>query len=152
MFISSPLRLTCSGFRSLFRRRVEIIRALCSLILGYQICYNRPTLPSSIRQKPPTRKRGWSYLDSSNSPKSFSNIGSFLYWSKKAFRFLRRSYCPRILLNKVAILVWFANMSPLTRCDIGMWGDFLVSATCILAGPHGMNVARRRSRILRRDL
>jgi hypothetical protein len=44
-------------------------------------------------------------------------------------------------LHTEAILVWFASISPLTRWFVAMYGDFLVRATCIAAGPHGMKLA-----------
>ena len=55
-------------------------------------------------------------------------------------------------LNSVAMPVWLASMRPDTRCDDGMYGDLRVSATWIEAGPQGIKVARRRSRMRRRDL
>ena len=50
------------------------------------------------------------------------------------------------------MLVWFASIRPLTRWAMGMYGLRLVSATWMLAGPHGMKVARRRSRMRSRLL
>ena len=52
----------------------------------------------------------------------------------------------------VAMLVWLASIRPLTRWLIGIYGLRLVRATWMLAGPQGIKVARRRSRIRRRLL
>lgn len=48
----------------------------------------------------------------------------------------------------VVMLVWFANISPLTRCDDCKYGDLRERATWIPAGPQGMNCANFLSRIL----
>jgi len=50
------------------------------------------------------------------------------------------------------MLVWLANIRPLTLCDVWMYGDFRDRATWMLAGPHGMNWASLRSLILCRLL
>lgn len=50
------------------------------------------------------------------------------------------------------ILVWFANIRPETLWADWIYGDFLERATCILAGPHGINCANFRSLILCSDL
>lgn len=50
------------------------------------------------------------------------------------------------------MLVWFAIIRPLTRCADGRYGDFLDSATWMLAGPQGMKLASFLSRILCRLL
>lgn len=57
-----------------------------------------------------------------------------------------QTFCPVKLTAE--ILVWLANIRPLTLWADGMYGDFLESATCILAGPQGINWASFRSRIL----
>lgn len=65
------------------------------------------------------------YLALSNSSKSLANIGSFLYWSKKAFFFFSWSYCFSVRPKSSAMLVWFAIIRPETwpkkkkcqRCD-----------------------------------
>lgn len=50
------------------------------------------------------------------------------------------------------MLVWLASISPLTRWLIGIYGLLFVNATCILAGPHGINVANLLSLILNKLL
>lgn len=47
----------------------------------------------------------------------------------------------------VEILVWLASIRPLTRWAVWMYGDLRDSATCMLAGPQGMNWASFLSRI-----
>jgi hypothetical protein len=42
-------------------------------------------------------------------------------------------------LFTVEMLVWLANMSPDTRCDVVTYGDLRERATWIEAGPQGMN-------------
>lgn len=50
-----------------------------------------------------------------------------------------------------AMLVWLANMTPLTLFSLPACLR-LVSATWMLAGPHGIKLASCRSRIRRSDL
>lgn len=50
------------------------------------------------------------------------------------------------------MLVWLANIKPDTLCVLCMYGDFLERATCMLAGPQGINCASFRSLILCNDL
>ena len=107
------------------------------------------------------------HLASSNS--SISNIFSFLYCSKNAFRLRSLSNWSSIRLNNCGkvrlcvqnvhkwlsrtdeMLVWFANIRPLTRWFVVTYGDRLVSATWIEAGPQGMKLAICRSRMRNKD-
>lgn len=50
------------------------------------------------------------------------------------------------------MLVWLANIKPDTLCVLWIYGDFLERATCILAGPQGINCASFLSLILCKDL
>ena len=48
----------------------------------------------------------------------------------KALRLMRRSNWLMQRLNRWRTEVWFASISPLTRCAVGAYGDFRDSATC----------------------
>ena len=57
------------------------------------------------------------YFESSNSWRSWENIGSFLKFSKNALRFLNLSYYVITLSNREVTYVWLAIIKPETLCD-----------------------------------
>lgn len=112
-----------------------VVGALAGLVFLEEL-FGRSSIFSVCQRGSATCMKPATDRASSNSSSPFSNIFSFLYCSKNAFRFRSLSYwsimrlnnwrcdAAREVLHKLsartgplteATLVWFASMSPLTR-------------------------------------